>query len=177
MSLFCRMGSATGRFLLLAPYHQPFLSHELCYRPFPAIGLTHRILCLCQYFERGRVSPMISKLTHLILHLHYTADFILPTLSILCGGESSIKMFKHLILRLCDLVLDYSTNFTLPALSIRCGGGPLIKTFTHLILRLCYLGFRLLCGFHLFVLSISCGGEPPIKRFTHLILRFCSLDF
>ncbi len=32
-SLFYRMGSAIGRFLLSAPYYKTFLSHGVCYRP------------------------------------------------------------------------------------------------------------------------------------------------
>ena len=33
-SPFCLMGSATGGFLLPAPYYRPFFPHGLCYRPF-----------------------------------------------------------------------------------------------------------------------------------------------
>ena len=92
-------GLAMRPFLLSAPYYQPFLSHGLCYRPFPVIGLlttspfcrmgsaTGRFLLSAPYYQpflsHGlcyRLFPVIGPLLPAFFHRmgSATGRFLLP---------------------------------------------------------------------------------------------------
>lgn len=114
------------------------------------------------YFMWERVSPMISKLTYLILRFY----FIFSALSSSCRGESFIKKFTHLILWLYYLDFEllhrlYSICFDLvfPALNILYVGELTIKRFIYLIFWSSYLDFQLSCKSFFFCLLYPMWGR------------------
>lgn len=120
----------------------------------------------------------LSRFMHLTLCLY----FILPALSILCGGESLTKKFTHLILRL--LLEPWATSQTSfysllsrPSYLHYLMRGRVIHLAVHASnSRLCCLDFRLPCRSHPSCPQYFIWGRFTYQEFTHLTPRLCYLD-